>query len=60
MNMLVNSAKKLAGALVSGGGGGLDLDAGNEMAQKIQDSVEKTMQGGQQTTQGAIQKTFFK
>ena len=60
MNMLVNSAKKLAGALVSGGGGGLDLDAGNEMAQKIQDSVEKTMQGGQQTTQGAIQQTFFK
>ncbi len=48
MNMLVTSAKTLAGAITAGGGKGLDLDAGSEMAEKIQEEAEKMIKEGQQ------------
>lgn len=48
MNMLVTSAKTLAGAITAGGGKGLDLDAGSEMAEKVQEEAEKMIKEGQQ------------
>jgi hypothetical protein len=48
MNMLVRSAKTLAGAITAGGGKGLDLDAGSEMAEKIQEEAKKLIKEGQQ------------
>jgi hypothetical protein len=48
MNMLVTSAKTLAGAITAGGGQGLDLDAGAEMAEKIQKEAEKIIEQSQQ------------
>jgi hypothetical protein len=48
MNMLVQSAKTLAGAITAGGGQGLDLDAGAEMAEKVQQEAEKMIQQSQE------------
>jgi hypothetical protein len=48
MNMLVTSAKTLAGAITAGGGKGLDLDAGSEMAEKVQEEAEKMIKESQQ------------
>jgi hypothetical protein len=48
MNMLVRSAKTLAGAITAGGGKGLDLDAGSEMAEKVQEEAEKMIKESQQ------------
>ncbi len=48
MNILVKSSKSLAGALTSGGGKGLDLDAGAEMADKVQQEAEKLVEKAQQ------------
>jgi hypothetical protein len=48
MNMLVKSAKTLAAALTSGGGKGLDLDAGAEMAEKVQQEAENMIKEAQQ------------
>ena len=48
MNMLVTSAKTLAGAITAGGGKGLDLDAGSEMAEKVQQEAEKMIEQSQQ------------
>ncbi len=48
MNMLVKSAKTLAGAITAGGGKGLDLDAGSEMAEKIQEEAEKMIKENQE------------
>jgi hypothetical protein len=48
MNMLVKSAKTLAGAITAGGGQGLDLDAGAEMAEKIQEEAEKMIKENQE------------
>ena len=60
MNMLVKSAKTLAGVLTSGGGKGLDLDAGAEMAEKIQAEAEQMIKDAQQKGKEAAHFAYSK
>ncbi len=60
MNMLVTSAKTLAGAITAGGGKGLDLDAGSEMAEKIQKEAENMIKEGQQKGKEGLHFAFSK
>jgi hypothetical protein len=60
MNMLVRSAKTLAGAITAGGGKGLDLDAGSEMAEKVQEEAEKLIKEGQQKGKEGLHFAFSK
>jgi hypothetical protein len=58
--MLVKSAKTLAGAITAGGGKGLDLDAGSEMAEKVQEEAEKLIKEGQQKAKEGLHFAFSK
>jgi hypothetical protein len=60
MNMLVKSAKTLAGAITAGGGQGLDLDAGSEMAEKIQEEAEKMIKENQEKGRQGLHFAFSK
>ncbi len=60
MNMLVKSAKTLAGAITAGGGQGLDLDAGAEMAEKIQEEAQKMIEQNQEKGRQGLHFAFSK
>jgi len=60
MNMLVTSAKTLAGAITAGGGKGLDLDAGSEMAEKIQEEAQKMIEQNQEKGRQGLHYAFSK
>ena len=60
MNMLVTSAKTLAGAITAGGGKGLDLDAGAEMAEKIQEEAEKMVKDSQEKGRQGLHYAYSK
>jgi hypothetical protein len=60
MNMLVTSAKTLAGAITAGGGKGLDLDAGAEMAEKVQQEAENMIKDSQQKGKEAMHFAYSK
>ena len=60
MNMLVTSAKTLAGAITAGGGQGLDLDAGAEMAEKIQEEAKKMIEQSQEKGRQGLHYAYSK